>query len=223
MLTPPPVSTSEPSSIKQVYQHILLLLAHTLSFIFGGPTAYLEGLGQVDTVHGLNPMSQWNYLWTECRRWYLNRPLQVQPVLDVRAAHADEIDPQNASSFPILVYTTPLSLVANAVYHVASFLLLTRKPRFVKTLTGPKCLSSSIWHAQSIAGIATSNDTVEQWDPILVAALLLIAKDMTHHLQQSAVLNRLQRITELTGINLDYEIESLQSQWRMSRYEEPIA
>ncbi|KAF4167393.1 hypothetical protein CNMCM6936_005350 [Aspergillus lentulus] len=223
MLVPPPLSTSEPTPIKQVYQHILLLLAHTLSFIFGGPTAYLEGLGPVDTVPRLNPVSQWNYLWTECRRWYQNRPLQVQPVLDVRAAHADEIDPQNASSFPILVYTTPLALVANAVYHVASFLLLTRKPRFAKTLTGPKYLSSSIWHAQSIAGIATSNDTVEQWDPILIAALLLIAKDMTHHLQQSAVLNRLQRITELTGINLGYEIESLQSQWRMSRYEEPIA
>ncbi|GIJ81598.1 hypothetical protein Asppvi_000097 [Aspergillus pseudoviridinutans] len=223
MLMPPPVSTSESAPIKQVYRHILLLLAHTLTFIFGGPTTYLEGLGQVDAVPALNPVSQWNYLWTECRRWYQNRPLQVQPVLDVRAARADEIDPQNASSFPILVYTTPLALVANAVYHVASFLLLTRKPRFVKTLSGPKCLSSSIWHAQSIAGIATSNDTVEQWDPILIAALLLIAKDMTHHLQQSAVLNRLQRITELTGINLGYEIESLQSQWRMSRYEEPIA
>ncbi|RLL93880.1 hypothetical protein CFD26_101154 [Aspergillus turcosus] len=223
MLIPPRVATSEPTSIKEVYQQILLLLAHTLSFVFGGPATYLDGPGQVGTVHALNPVSQWTYLWTECRRWYQNRPLQVQPVLDVRALHADEIDPQNASSFPILVYTTPLALVANAVYHVASFLLLTRKPRFVKTLTGPKCLSSSIWHAQSIAGIATSNDTVEQWDPILIAALLLIAKDMTHHLQQSAVLNRLQRITVLTGINLDYEIESLQSQWRMSRYDEPIA
>ncbi|EAL89329.1 uncharacterized protein AFUA_4G14660 [Aspergillus fumigatus Af293] len=223
MLIPALVSALDPSSTKQVYQHILLLLAHTLSFIFGSSTAYLEGLGQVGTVPALNPVSQWNYLWTECRRWYLNRPLQVQPVLDVRAAHADEIDPQNASSFPILVYTTPLALVANAVYHVASFLLLARKPRFVKTLTGPKCLSSSIWHAQSIAGIATSNDTVEQWDPILIAGLLLIAKDMTHHLQQSAVLNQLQRITELTGIHLDDEIESLQSQWRVSRYEESIA
>ncbi|RHZ43906.1 uncharacterized protein CDV56_102381 [Aspergillus thermomutatus] len=223
MLIRPQVSPSESNSIKQVYQHILLLLAHTLCFIYGGPTTYLEGLREEDRVPALNPVSQWTYLWTECRRWYQNRPLQVQPVLDVRAVQADEIDPQNASSFPILVYTTPLALVANAVYHVASFLLLTRKPRFVKTLTGPKCLSSSIWHAQSIAGIATSNDTVEQWDPILIAALLLIAKDMTHHLQQSAVLNRLRRVTVLTGINLDYEIESLQSQWRMSRYDELIA
>lgn len=113
-----------------------------------------------------------------------------------------------------------MALVANAVYHITSLLLLAHKPRLLKSLPGPRCLTSHIWHAQSIAGIAASNDSLEQWDPILVAGLLLIAREMTHESQQTVLLERLRRITATTGINLERETEALQSVWRIARYDE---
>ncbi|EAW08984.1 uncharacterized protein ACLA_099290 [Aspergillus clavatus NRRL 1] len=200
--------SSQPDSIQQIYQRILILLAHTLTWTWGDHTS--------EVGPEPNLVSQWTYLWNECRRWYQSLPVPVQPILDIRAVDADLIDPQNASSFPILIYTTSLALVANAVYHITCFLLLTHKPRFVKTLPGPRCFSSHIWHAQSLVGITTSNDTIEQWDPVVIAGFLTVARAMTHESQQSAVLHRLRKITLLTGIKLDHEIEALKSQWRMA-------
>lgn len=140
--------------------------------------------------------------------------------MDIRGGEADQIDPDHDSSFPILIYTTPMALVANAVYHTISLLLLTHKPRLLKSLPGPRSVTSHIWHAQSIAGIAASNDSPEQWDPILVASLLIIAKEMTHESQQAVLLDRFSRITATTGIKLDRETEALQAAWNLARYEE---
>jgi hypothetical protein len=165
-------------------------------------------------------LSQWTFLWTDCQKWYNERPVDVQQIVDIRGGEADQIDPDHKSSFPILIYTTPMALVANAVYHVTSLLLLTHKPRLLKSLPGPRCYTSHIWHAQSIAGIAASNDSPEQWDPILVASLLTIARDMTHESQQAVLLERLVRITATMGIKLDRETEALQESWNMARYEE---
>ena len=165
-------------------------------------------------------LSQWTFLWTDCQKWYNERPVDVQQIVDIRGGEADQIDPDHNSSFPILIYTTPMALVANAVYHITSLLLLTHKPRLLKSLPGARCYTSHIWHAQSIAGIAASNDSPEQWDPILIASLLTIARDMTHESQQVVLLERLARITATTGINLDRETKALQASWNMARYEE---
>jgi hypothetical protein len=113
-----------------------------------------------------------------------------------------------------------MALVANAVYHIISLILLTHKPRLLKSLPGPRSVTSYIWHAQSIAGIAASNDSPEQWDPILVAGLLTIAREMTHESQQTVILERLAKITATTGIKLDRETEALQAAWNLARYEE---
>ncbi|KGO66629.1 hypothetical protein PEX1_064660 [Penicillium expansum] len=165
-------------------------------------------------------LSQWTFLWSDCQKWYNERPVNVQQIVDIRGGEADQIDPDHDSSFPILIYTTPMALVANAVYHMISLLLLTHKPRLLKSLPGPRSVTSHIWHAQSIAGIAASNDSPEQWDPILVASLLTIAKEMTHESQQAVLLKRFSRITATTGINLDRETEALQAGWNLARYEE---
>jgi hypothetical protein len=146
--------------------------------------------------------------------------VNVQQIVDIRGGEADQIDPDHDSSFPILIFTTPMALVANAVYHIISLLLLTHKPRLLKSLPGPRSVTSHIWHAQSIAGIAASNDSPEQWDPILVASLLTIAREMTHESQQAVILERLAKITATTGIKLDRETEALQASWNLARYEE---
>lgn len=165
-------------------------------------------------------LSQWTFLWKDCQKWYNERPVDAQKIVDVRGREADQIEPNHTSSFPILIYTTPMALVANVVYHVTSFLLLTHKPRLLKSLPGPRCFTSHIWHAQSIAGIAASNDSPEQWDPIFVASLLCIAKEMTHESQQRVLLGRLARIAEATGINLERETEALQFAWSIARYDQ---
>jgi hypothetical protein len=214
----------QPRTVNRSYKNILCLLGYCLSLIYGeleipssqatAPELTFPSLRQ---SHFL---SEWTFLWTDCQKWYSERSVDVQQIVDIRGGEADQIDPDHNSSFPILIYTTPMALVANAVYHITSVLLLTHKPRLLKSLPGPRCYTSHIWHAQSIAGIAASNDSPEQWDPILVSSLLTIARDMTHESQQAVILERLARITATTGIKLETETESLQASWNMARYEE---
>ncbi|KAJ6134588.1 hypothetical protein N7523_000910 [Penicillium sp. IBT 18751x] len=213
-------------SVHRVYDHALCLLGHSLALIYGAPgvdfpqAAGSPQLAAFPSMRQSHFLSQWTFLWTDCQKWYNERPVDAQQIVDVRGGEADQIDPDHSSSFPILIFTTPMALVANAVYHITSLLLLTHKPRLLKSLPGPRCFTSHIWHAQSIAGIAASNDSSEQWDPILVASLLSIARDMSHESQQAVLLERLRRITATTGINLEQETEALRSVWRMARYDE---
>lgn len=222
LLQPPPQS----HSVHRVYKHILCLLGHCLALIYGGPEAATPAaagspeLSAFPSLRQSHFLSQWTFLWSDCQKWYNDRPVDAEQIVDIRGGEADKIDPEHCSSFPILIYTTPLALAANAVYHVTSLLLLFHKPRLLKSLPGPRCITSHIWHAQSIAGIAASNDSPEQWDPILVASLLLIAREMTHESQQTVLLERIRRITATTGINMDSEIEALKSDWNMARYDE---
>ncbi|KAJ5622503.1 hypothetical protein N7528_005735 [Penicillium herquei] len=221
-------STASKSSVTRAYQHVLCLLGHCLALIYGnqdGSSPHAAGSPELAAFRSFRQshfLSQWTFLWTDCQKWYHERPIDVQQIVDVRGSEADQIDPDHDSSFPILIYTTPVALVANAVYHITSLLLLNHKPRLLKSLPGPRCFTSHIWHAQSIAGIAASNDSPEQWDPILIAGLLLIAKEMTHHSQQKVLLERLKIITSTTGMNLERETETLQAAWRMARYDEEL-
>jgi hypothetical protein len=144
----------------------------------------------------------------------------VQPILEIRGLDAKQIDPSATSSFPVLIYTTPLALVANAIYHITSLFLLNNRPRYLKTLPESWGVTSPIWHSQSVAGSATSNEFVGQWDPILIAGLLLIAKRMTHKSQQLELLDQLRRIAAISGINLEQDIESIKSETHMSRRDE---
>lgn len=214
------------SNITRFYQHALCLLGHCLALIYGDPVSSLQAgspqLAAFPSLRQSHFLSQWTFLWSDCQKWYNERPVDAQQILDVRGGEADQIDPDHDSSFPILIFTTPMALVANAVYHITSLLLLTQKPRLLKSLPGPRCFTSHIWHAQAIAGIAASNDSPEQWDPVLVASLLFIARDMTHESQQVVLLERLRRITATTGMNVERETDSLKSRWRVARYDEEL-
>ncbi|CRL24685.1 Fungal transcriptional regulatory protein, N-terminal [Penicillium camemberti] len=218
--------STRPQTVNSVYKHILCLLGHCLTLIHGDRempsphTITSPNLTAFPSLRQSHSLSQWTFLWSDCQKWYTERPVNVQQIVDIRGGEADQIDPDHDSSFPILIYTTPMALVANAAYHMISLLLLTHKPRLLKSLPGPRSVTSHIWHAQSIAGIAASNDSPEQWDPILVASLLTIAKEMTHESQQGVLLERFSRITATTGIKLDREIDALQAAWNLARYEE---
>lgn len=208
-------------SPKHAFRHSLFLLASCLSMVFGhyetpSPRTENSPTATVSLIQTPSLMSRWTSLWNDCQRWYGDRPKQVQQVLEIRGVDVDLIDTQNDSSFPILVYTNPLAITSNVVYHITSFLLLTHRPRLLTAVAGPRYFTSQVWHAQSIAGIAISNDFPEQWDPILIASLLLVAKDMTHASQQSAVLMRLEQISVMTGMKLYREIAALKTAWSIA-------
>jgi hypothetical protein len=218
---------SQKQSTKQAHQQSLLLLANCLSLIFGhGNTSSLRlekaDMTNFGAIRNPSLSSRWTFWWNKCQKWYNDRPVEVQQVLDIRGVDVEQIYHQTSSTFPILIYTTPLALVSNAVYHITSLLLLTHKPRLLKGLVGPRCFTSHNWHAQSIAGIATSNELFEQWDPVMIAGLLLTAREMTHESQQSVLLDQLGMVTSMTGIKLDREVEILKSGWSISRYDEKI-
>lgn len=221
-----PHPTLQSRSINQVYKHALSLLGHCLSLIYGGPDVSLpqaatpSEFAAFPALQQSHFLSQWTFLWSDCQKWYNERPVDAQQIVDVRGGEADQIDPNHDSALPILIYTTPMALVANAVYHITSLLLLGHKPRLLKSLPGPRCFTSHIWHAQSIAGIAASNESPEQWDPVLVASLLLIARDMTHQSQQAVLMGIFRKITATTGIKLDHETEALQAVWKTARFDE---
>ncbi|RSM06678.1 hypothetical protein CEP52_005603 [Fusarium oligoseptatum] len=162
----------------------------------------------------------WSSLWTSCMQWFQDRPPGMQPVLESSDADLNGHKMQE-SSFPADVYTSAVSLQANLTMHLSSLLLLAYKPRLVKLSRFPHRLVSRSWHTQKIARLAVWNNFPEQWDPLVVAALLRAAREMTHVSQQEALLDCFQRITDLTKLPLDEEISSLRLYWRSSSHGTP--
>lgn len=158
--------------------------------------------------------TRWLNLWNECQLWYQNRPPEICQFLSCRSVEAGIIDPSNTAFFPIEIFLSPLALVQNVAYHLASILLLTSKPRLVELQATSGQASSKAWHMNLIAGACERNDFAEQWDPVLIAGLLLIGPNMTHDSQQKVLLQCLRRAGHATGINLTDEITNLQACWQ---------
>ncbi|KAM0475302.1 hypothetical protein ACHAPX_007056 [Trichoderma viride] len=221
-----PADRTLPLSTKSIHNACLLQLASCLQLLHGSngssiaspsPPFFMSATQEpLPPSPGSYFSSKWSSLWSNCQQWYHNRPLEMQPILEIRSVEAGQIDADNESSFPIPVYTSSIALQCNIVYHISSRLLLSRKPRLLRLSSRQRHLSSLSWHAQQIAGTATRNEFAEQWDPILVAGLLWIARDMTHPSQQESLLACFNQISSSTGINLDEDIRNLKDRWNVS-------
>lgn len=158
--------------------------------------------------------SDWVSIWTSCHGWYNERTPEMRPIMDVGTMEALSVDPNREASFPVQLYTHVAALQANAIYHITAILLLENKPRLLKV---PRLLSghfaSKQWHARMIAGLATSNSFAEQWDPILTASLLYIARGLTHPSQRAEVMDCFRSITVTVGIRLGDELSDLHAIW----------
>ncbi|KAG8411666.1 hypothetical protein J3459_016330 [Metarhizium acridum] len=161
--------------------------------------------------------AKWLAVWKSCQTWRERRPLTMRPTLDIGSIEAGQMDARADASLPMQLYTHALAVQANAAYHLCSLLLLAGKPRLLKPSGHPPSAASQGWHVQALAGIACTNDFAEQWDPVLVAALLLVARDLTHAAQQDAVRACFRKMTAATGIGLDDEVRELESLWRAGR------
>ena len=219
--TSPCSSRSSQESSENAFQRAIFLLARSLTVLFGEEQS-VESPNYSDAASFASSRSQplsmrWIGLWSENQKWYAERPVELRPVYEVRGAEVNRIDKDSQDSFPIIVFTTSLALLANTVHHITSLLLLCHRPRLVKTISGPRSTASPIWHSQSIAGIATSNDSNDHWDPLLVAGLLLAARSMSHESQQTKILETLYRAINSTGMKLKDEVEAISSNWKVAR------
>jgi hypothetical protein len=192
-------------------QHAMFLLARAITLTFAN--AHSSSTGLPDTSHGPPLSSRWMSLWTENQNWRLDCPPELQQILEVKGELLDRVDPESNLSFPIIIFTTALALIANVCHHLTCLLLLMHKPRLVKLVAVSRYSTSAIWHAQCIAGIALSTDSPESWDPILISGLLRAARYMSHSAQQTAIIDILNCVKLSTGFQLDGEIEALRSEW----------
>lgn len=165
--------------------------------------------------------SDWQALWTACQNWYDARPLELQPLVDIGSVEMEQAEPGKDIAFPVQLFSNATAVVANIAYHIAVLLLLAEKPRLVKVASRGHCFTSPNWHIRTTAGIATSNRFLEQWDPVVIATLLYVARGMTHPAQQDAIMDCLVNISTDTGINLAVEKRQLQSHWSAARSFEP--
>ncbi|KAG5948664.1 hypothetical protein E4U53_006213 [Claviceps sorghi] len=174
-----------------------------------------------DESLGMNPPhAKWLALWRSCQAWRARRPLSMRPIVDIGTMEASQMQ-QDGASFPIQLYTSALAVQANILYHLTSLLLLVHKPRLLSTPAGPHgkpeaMYTSQGWHAQHIAGVASTNEFAEQWDPIVFAALLLVGKGLTHRTQQRALRTCLTAGSAVTGLMAEDggEVRSLEDSWR---------
>ncbi|KAF4459274.1 hypothetical protein FALBO_13973 [Fusarium albosuccineum] len=161
----------------------------------------------------------WSNLWASCVQWFRDRPPGMEPVLESPDLNAGALE----APFPADIYTSAISVQANLIMHLSALLLLSYKPRLIKLSRLQRKLVSRSWHGQKIARLAVWNSFSEQWDPIVIAALLRVAKEMTHTSQQEMLSICFQRITDTTKIPLDEEMTDLRMHWRLSRHGSPPA
>jgi hypothetical protein len=203
------------------FHKVLFLLARSLRLLFDDrqPVQSSGNSNAASFTSSRSPplSTRWTALWNENQKWYADRPVEIRQVYEMRCADINRLDTANQASFPVIVFTASLAFLANAVYHITSLLLLTHKPRLVKSVAGSRTTRSRIWHAQRIAGIAESNDAPDQCDALLVAGLFLAARNMSHEAQQTIILGILYRIKKSTGMKLDDELHVLKSDWQISR------
>ncbi|KAF4999373.1 hypothetical protein FGRMN_2514 [Fusarium graminum] len=158
----------------------------------------------------------WSNLWARCMQWFRDRPPDMIPLLE-----SPEVDAHTATSncpFAADVYSSAIAVQANLAVHFSSLLLLSYKPRLVKLSSSPHRLVSKSWHAQKLAKLALWNNFSDQWDPVVVATVIRVARDMTYPSQQDALLSCFQRIGDATKIPLQSEIADLQQFWSSSRH-----
>jgi hypothetical protein len=155
---------------------------------------------------------QWSDLWATCTLWFQARPRVMEPVLeapDVTADHQAQGDP-----FPPDVFTSATALQSNLVMHMSAIILLAHRPRLGDVAGLSPRLKSRSWHVHKIARMLVGNHFREQWDPIVIAALLFVAKEMSHVSQQNAILACFQEIARTTHIPMEGDVAGLREGWR---------
>lgn len=178
----------------------LFLCAQVLNHCFGHETASSPGMHL-----GVGTTQNWKSLFESLSIWYTNRPRDLKPMLEME--ESDEL-------FPLVLFTNGVAVLANQLYHASMLLLLQNRPRTLQNEQGRSVFMSPLWHAQRICGISLNNDSRANWDFSLIASFYLAAKRMTYEPQQQAILRGINRISDITGWNLNTMSIQLIQEWQ---------
>lgn len=165
-----------------------------------------------DTTELHDPIGAWKDLWENLHSWHGGLASEHRPILDLPA---DVPEGSTSNAFPVILFATGAGIMVNQLYHTAILLLLQCKPRTVALVDRSSAERSQLWHAWQVCRIALNNDRWECWDPVLLASLMVAAKNMTHGSQQSMILNGLEKIKGITGWEMRQDLAALQRDWRL--------
>jgi hypothetical protein len=207
---------NDASLTMQTYDECLGCLAKALRLVHHELIPLLSRFHDQDPQAALSHLSHWDTwsnLWTTCTLWFQARPRVMEPILE----SPDEND-HRGDPFPPDIFTAPTALLSNLVMHMSAIILLEHRPRLLADVSGVSLshrLKSRPWHLHKIARMLVGNQFREQWDPITIAALLFVAKEMSHASQQNAILACFQEVVRTTHIPMEKDVASLREGWRL--------
>jgi hypothetical protein len=162
--------------------------------------------------YGLNRVEVWKILIQSFAHWYMRRPQEFQPIIDLYPKDGVLTE----DDYPTIVFTSGSALLANQLYHTGMLLLLQHKPRFANKPSQNSPSMSTLWHAHRVCGIAIQNDRHSWWDPCLVASLIVAGRTATHASQHNAIVSTLESVQRLTGWTVDAYVNQLRSEWQLA-------
>jgi hypothetical protein len=163
------------------------------------------------TVSRLPLISTWQSCWAENQLWYSARREEMQQILEVEEFDSRLSTDVTVSPFPTILFSNVCALVANVAHHLTALLLLHIKPRAIKALAEIGSSTSPVWHAQRLIGIVATFVEPDIFDPLVIAGLLYAARKLSHPSQIQAVVDILKKAKGVTGMELQEEIEKLET------------
>ncbi|CUM63862.1 uncharacterized protein PRCAT00001450001 [Priceomyces carsonii] len=143
---------------------------------------------------------EWQILWNEVIDWYINRPVQLRPILEYEE-----------KPFPGILFLNGPAISANQLYHMSIILLIQNKPRGYKIIPSYG-VKSTIWHAKQICAISIHNHNHGCWNnavqPLWIAGKLLSSDE-----EHETILNLLNEIETTTGWQMTLRAKDLKSYW----------
>ncbi|KAI3321290.1 hypothetical protein HD806DRAFT_204503 [Xylariaceae sp. AK1471] len=158
-----------------------------------------------------SPAAKWKELMDELCAWHTNRPLALQPLMEVDSLEA---------TFPTVIFSSGAGISSNALYHTTMLLLLSNRPQSVSlderygSSEANTPQTSRLWHARRVCGIAINSEPEHThcWDPVLIAAFALVARQMTHASQRNNIITCLDSV-KAAGWHVDGLINELRGEW----------
>ncbi|KAI0847754.1 hypothetical protein F5Y00DRAFT_240368 [Daldinia vernicosa] len=160
---------------------------------------------------GASRVAKWKELLNELRKWQMNRPPELEQLIEVEGREA---------AFPVVIFAGGAGVSSNTLYHTAMLLLLGNRPQSISLAELHRnseldvAQMSPFWHARRVCGIALNSEPEHThcWDPCMIAAFALAARRMTHPAQQNDIVACLSRV-KAAGWHIDSLVQRLRDEW----------
>lgn len=125
-------------SIARCAQDAIALCVDAVMFSQGDEDRWLQ------KRYGLNRVEVWETLVQGFVHWYMHRPLEFQPIIELYPKDGVRSD----NDFPTIVFTGGAAILANQLYHTGMLLLLQNKPRFADKPSSTSSSMSILWYVR---------------------------------------------------------------------------